>query len=207
MCVLDLSQIAAGPYGTSLMGDLSADARRAEPPEAGSARDLDDAFGAGQGGYFYGSNRSGRPVALELTSTGGYAALTRLVSTADVVVVAFPPGALKRLRVDYDSLRELNPRLIYVSITALGETGPRAYQPGIDILAQALSGMIGIYRQGGGDPVEVGVPIADLDRGVPGRPRHAGRAIATRAYGRRRQDHHQPGRRADGGVSECRKSP
>ena len=160
--VVDLSQIAAGPYSTSLMGDLGADVIKVEPPEGDSFRDLDDAFGPGQSGYFFGVNRSKRSIALDLKTADGYAVLARLVSTADVVVVAFRPGALKRLRVDYDTLRQLNPRLIYVSITAFGETGPRANQPGMDILAQALSGMMGITGEAGRGPVKVGAPIADF---------------------------------------------
>lgn len=160
--VVDLSQIAAGPYGTSLLGDLGADVIKVEPPEGDSFRNLDDAFGTGQSGYFFGVNRSKRSIALDLKSADGYAVLTLLVSTADVVVVAFRPGALKRLRVDYDTLRELNPRLIYVSITAFGETGPRANQPGMDILAQALSGMMAMTGEAGRGPVKVGAPIADF---------------------------------------------
>jgi crotonobetainyl-CoA:carnitine CoA-transferase CaiB-like acyl-CoA transferase len=160
--VVDLSQIAAGPYGTSLLGDLGADVIKVEPPEGDSFRDLDDAFGAGQSGYFFGVNRSKRSIALDLKSAGGYAVLTRLIRTADVVVVAFRPGALKRLRIDYDTLRELNPRLVYASITAFGEAGPRADQPGMDILAQALSGMMGMTGEAGRGPVKVGAPIADF---------------------------------------------
>ena len=160
--VVDLSQIAAGPYSTSLLGDMGADVIKVEPPEGDSFRGLDDAFGTGQSGYFFGVNRSKRSIALDLKTADGYAVLARLVSTADVVVVAFRPGALKRLRVDYDTLSELNPRLIYACITAFGETGPRANQPGMDILAQALSGMMGITGEAGRSPVKVGAPIADF---------------------------------------------
>src|SRR5271166_4766901 len=104
--VVDLSQIAAGPYSTSLLGDMGADVIKVEPPEGDSFRHLDDAFGTGQSGYFFGVNRSKRSIALDLKSQDGYAVLARLVSTADIVIVAFRPGALKRLRVDYDTLRE-----------------------------------------------------------------------------------------------------
>ncbi|HUB37104.1 MAG TPA: CoA transferase, partial [Solirubrobacteraceae bacterium] len=162
MRVVDLSQVAAGPYGASLLGDLGADVVKVEPLEGDSFRDIDDGFGPGQSAYFFGVNRSKRSIALDLKKEAGYEVLTRLVAGADVFIVAFRPGAVKRLRLDYATLSAINPRLIYVEITAFGEEGPRADKPGMDILAQALSGMMGITGEIGGGPVRVGAPIADF---------------------------------------------
>ncbi|MGM7648769.1 CaiB/BaiF CoA transferase family protein [Nocardia sp. JW2] len=160
--VIDLSQVGAGPYGTSLLGDFGADVIKVEPLEGDSFRYVDDAFGEGESAYFFGVNRSKRSIALDLKSEHGFDVLTRLVREADVFVVAFRPDAVRRLGVDYESLRRLNDRLIYCSITAFGETGPRADQPGMDILAQAMSGLMGVTGEVDGGPVKVGVPIADF---------------------------------------------
>jgi crotonobetainyl-CoA:carnitine CoA-transferase CaiB-like acyl-CoA transferase len=160
--VLDLSQIAAGPYCTSLLGDLGADVIKVEPLEGDSFRSIDDAFGTGQSAYFFGVNRSKRSMSLDLKSDEGAEVLRRLVATADVFVVAFRPEACRRLGIDYETLSTINPRLVYASITAFGESGPRADQPGMDILAQALSGMMGITGEAGRGPVKVGVPVGDF---------------------------------------------
>src|SRR5271165_956599 len=146
--VVDLSQIAAGPYSTSLLGDMGADVIKVEPPDGDSFRHLDDAFGTGQSGYFFGVNRSKRSIALDLKSQDGYAVLARLVSTADIVIVAFRPGALKRLRVDYDTLRERTGVGDKISISL------------VDGLVAAFANYITVYdklrvpfrRQGGSHP-------------------------------------------------------
>ncbi|HVV09281.1 CoA transferase [Amycolatopsis sp.] len=160
--VVDLSQIGAGPYGTSMLGDLGADVVKVEPLAGDSFRYVDSAFDPGESAYFFGVNRSKRSISLDLKSAGGQQVLRRLIAEADVFVVAFRPDAVRRMGIDYDTLRELNPRLIYASITAFGETGPRAHQPGMDILAQSMSGMMGVTGEVGGGPVKVGVPIADF---------------------------------------------
>ncbi|MBV6759839.1 CaiB/BaiF CoA transferase family protein [Rhodococcus opacus] len=160
--IVDLSQVGAGPYGTSLLGDLGADVIKVEPLEGDSFRFVDDAFGEGESAYFYGVNRSKRSIALNLKNERGFEVLTRLVEQADVFVVAFRPDAVQRMGIDYESLRSINDRLIYCSITAFGETGPRAHMPGMDILAQAMSGMMGATGEVDGGPVKVGAPIADF---------------------------------------------
>ncbi|MFB9073442.1 CaiB/BaiF CoA transferase family protein [Citricoccus parietis] len=160
--IVDLSQIGAGPYGTSLLGDLGADVIKVEPIHGDSFRYVDNAYAPGESAYFYGVNRSKRSVALNLKDPEGYRTLMRLVKEADVFVIAFRPDAVQRMGLDFETLSAVNDRLIYASITAFGETGPRATQPGMDILAQALSGMMGVTGEVGGGPVKVGVPIADF---------------------------------------------
>lgn len=160
--VVDLSQIGAGPYGTSMLGDLGADVIKVEPLTGDSFRYVDNAYAQGESAYFFGVNRSKRSMALNLKDPQGYEVLLRLVREADVFVVAFRPDAVERMGIDYETLRQANPRLIYAAVTAFGEDGPRAHQPGMDILAQALSGMMGVTGEVGGGPVKVGVPIADF---------------------------------------------
>lgn len=160
--VVDLTQVGAGPYGTSLLGDLGADVVKVEPLDGDSFRHVDTAFGEGESAYFFGVNRSKRSIALDLKSQHGREVLERLVRDADVFVVAFRPDAVRRMELDYASLRALNESLIYCSITAFGEEGPRVHQPGMDILAQAMSGIMGVTGEVDGGPVKVGVPIADF---------------------------------------------
>ena len=160
--VVDLTQVGAGPYCTSLLGDLGADVVKVEPLEGDSFRYVDDAFGEGESAYFYGVNRSKRSLALNLKSERGLEVLTRLVKDADVFTVAFRPDAVQRMGIAYEDMRKINNRLVYCSLTAFGETGPRAHLPGMDILAQAMSGIMGVTGEVDGGPVKVGVPIADF---------------------------------------------
>lgn len=160
--VLDLSQIGAGPYGASMLGDLGADVIKIEPPQGDNFRYVDDIFGPGDSAYFYGVNRSKRSLSLDLKKQAGRDILYRMVAEADVMIVAFRPEAVRKLGVDYETIRLHNDKLIYCSITAFGEDGPLAHQPGMDILAQALGGIMGMTGEVGGDPVKVGVPIADF---------------------------------------------
>ena len=160
--VLDLTQVAAGPYGTSLLGDFGADVVRIEQPEGEPFRHIDNVFGPGESAYFYSVNRNKRCIALDLTAEAGQKVLEDLVKTADVFVVAFRPSVTKKLGLTYERLSSLNPRLIYVSLTAFGDSGPRAEEPGMDILAQALSGVMALTGEPGRSPLKVGPPIADF---------------------------------------------
>ncbi|MBI4189382.1 MAG: CoA transferase [Betaproteobacteria bacterium] len=160
--VIDLSQVAAGPYGTSLMGDLGADVLRVEQPQGEPFRSIDNIFGPGESAYYYGVNHSKRCIAIDLASDAGQQVFKRLIETADVFVVAFRPSATRKLGLTYERLSEINPRLIYCSITAFGETGPLAEEPGMDILAQALSGIMALTGEPDRPPVKVGPPIADF---------------------------------------------
>jgi crotonobetainyl-CoA:carnitine CoA-transferase CaiB-like acyl-CoA transferase len=160
--IIDLSQIAAGPYGTSLLGDMGADVIKVEHPDGEPFRSIDNFFGPGESAYFYGVNRSKRSIGLDLAKAEGLEVLDRLVSGADVFVVAFRPSATKKLGLIYERLAAINPRLIYCSISAFGEDGPRADEPGMDILAQAISGMMALTGEPDRAPVKVGPPIADF---------------------------------------------
>ena len=160
--VIDLSQIGAGPYGASMLGDLGADIVKVEPLTGESFRYIDNLFGTGDSAYFYGVNRSKRALALNLRHERGLDVLLRLVRSADVLIVGFRPDAVQRLGLTYERMSAENDQLVYCSITAFGESGPRAHQPGMDILGQALGGVMGLTGEVGGEPVKVGVPIADF---------------------------------------------
>lgn len=179
--VVDLSQVGAGPYLASLLGDLGADVVKVEPPEGESLRRIDDDFGPNASSYFFGINRSKRAMTIDLKEDSGREVFYRLVSKADVLIVSMRPRVLHRLKIDYETLSRLNPRLIYCAITAFGETGPRADEPGMDILAQALGGVMGLTGEPDRPPVRVGPPIADFATSFIG-----GFAICAALYERER---------------------
>jgi formyl-CoA transferase len=166
--VLDLTQVMAGPYCTMLLADLGADVVKIENPEDGdqTRRFWGYAVHGEDSRAFLALNRNKRSVCLDLKSAEGLADFHRLVLTADVVVENFRPGVTKRLGVDYETLSELNPRLIYASVSGFGQTGPYANRPGYDLIAQAMSGVMSITGTSGGVPVKCGLPVGDLGAGM-----------------------------------------
>jgi crotonobetainyl-CoA:carnitine CoA-transferase CaiB-like acyl-CoA transferase len=160
--VVDLSQVGAGPYAASLLGDLGADVIKVEPPGGESFRYIDNLFGEGDSAYFYGVNRSKRSLTLDLHQPAGLETLKRLVAGADLLIVGFRPDAVKRLGITYAEMSEVNDQLVYCQLTAFGEDGPRSHQPGMDILAQALGGIMGLTGEHQGPPIKAGVPMADF---------------------------------------------
>lgn len=160
--VIELSQVAAGPLMASFLGDMGADVVKVEPLEGDSLRGIDDAYGPRSSSYFFGVNRSKRGIAVDLRSAAGREIIGRLVRTADVLIVSMRPSAIERAGLGYAALSGVAPRLVYVSVTGYGDDGPRAEQPGMDILAQALSGLMGLTGEAGRPPVKVGPPVADV---------------------------------------------
>ena len=163
MRVLDVCQVMAGPFCCMLLGDLGADVIKVEPPDGDQARRAmgfklkgDDSLG------FLNMNRNKRSITLDLKSEAGRSAFLRLAETADVVVENYRPGAMKRLGVDYEAVRAVNPGVIYASISGFGQTGPWADRPGFDLIAQAASGIISVTGDPTGPPARAGVPVTDL---------------------------------------------
>jgi formyl-CoA transferase len=111
---------------------------------------------------FLNMNRNKRSIALNLKSKAGREVLLRLAKDADILVENYRPGAMKRLGLGYEDLREVNPRLVYTSISGFGQTGPWADRPGFDLMAQAMSGVMSVTGYPGGAPVKAGVPVADI---------------------------------------------
>jgi crotonobetainyl-CoA:carnitine CoA-transferase CaiB-like acyl-CoA transferase len=160
--VLDFTQVLAGPYGTSLLGDFGADVVKVEPPGGEPFRTIDDMIAPGESGYYYGINRSKRAIALDIKHPAAREVVERLVAGADVVVIGFRPAAVSKARLDFETLAAINPRLVYCSLTAFGDTGPLAAEPGMDIVVQARSGVMALTGDPDRPPVKTGPSIADF---------------------------------------------
>lgn len=162
--VLDVSQVMAGPYACMLLADLGADVVKIEPPEGGDQ--TRGAMGFKMKGPdsmgFLNMNRNKRSVTLDLKSEAGREVLYRMARQADILVENYRPGVMKRLGIDYDTLAALNPKLVYVSISGFGQSGPWSQRPGFDLMAQAMSGVMSVTGYPGGAPVKAGVPVADI---------------------------------------------
>jgi crotonobetainyl-CoA:carnitine CoA-transferase CaiB-like acyl-CoA transferase len=162
--VLDISQVMAGPYACMLLGDLGADVIKVEPPGCGDQTRGAMGFkmkGADSLG-FINMNRNKRSVTLDLKLAAGKEVLLKLAAGADILVENYRPGALRRLGLGYEVLKEVNPRLVYTSISGFGQTGPWADRPGFDLMAQAMSGVMSVTGYPDGPPVKAGVPVADI---------------------------------------------
>ena len=162
--VLDVSQIMAGPFCSMLLGDMGADVIKVEPP--GSGDQTRRAMGFKLKGFdslgFINMNRNKRSIVLNLKTEAGREVFYKLVRTADVLVENYRPGAASRLGIDYATLKAINPRLIYASISGFGQTGPWSQRPGFDLIAQAMGGVMSITGDPAGPPAKSGVPVADI---------------------------------------------
>lgn len=163
--VVDLTQFLPGPAMTLMMADQGAEVIKVEPPAGDPARAMAP-FEAGESVWFRTLNRGKKSVRLDLKSDPGRAALWALIETADVFVEGFRPGAMARLGFDYEAVAARNPRIVYCSISAFGQTGGMAHHPAHDLAVQALSGFLSVNDAPGGDPVVPGVPSADMAAGL-----------------------------------------
>jgi formyl-CoA transferase len=168
LTVIDLSQVMAGPSCCQLLGDLGARVVKVEPTGTGdhTRQSMGHRMPGGESSAFLAVNRNKEGIAIDLKQDAGRDAFYRLVRGADVLVENFRPGVTSRLGVGYETLSELNPRLIYASISGFGQTGPYADRPGYDLIAQAMSGIMSVTGEPGGAPVKAGVPVADLAAGL-----------------------------------------
>ncbi|WP_398498642.1 CaiB/BaiF CoA transferase family protein [Variovorax sp.] len=166
--VLDVSQIMAGPFCCMLLGDMGADVIKVETPGIGDQTRRSMGFrlkGADSGG-FLALNRNKRSIEIDLKNPAGLEAFYALVKDADVLVENNRPGVAARLKIDYETLRQLNPRLVYASISGFGQTGPWAERPGLDLIAQAMTGVMSVMGHPGEPPVKSAIPLADLGAGL-----------------------------------------
>lgn len=166
--VLDVTQVLAGPFCTQLLGDMGADVLKIEPPGRGDqSRKAMGYFGKGADTVqFLAVNRNKRSLSLNLKSPEGQEIFHRLVHGADVIVENYRPGVTKKLGIDYQTLREVNPRIIYASISGFGQTGPYAGRRGHDLIAQGMSGVMSVTGEPGGRPAKAGLSIGDLSAGL-----------------------------------------
>jgi formyl-CoA transferase len=160
--VLEVGNYFAGPFCGMQLADLGAEVIKVEHPDGGDQVRLVAPQLDGEGSAFIRLNRNKRSVAIDLKAAEGKEIFRKLVGTADVVVENLRPGTMRDLGLDYATLREPNPGLIYVAASGWGQDGPLKDRPGMDIMAQARSGLMSITGQTGQDPVKVGVPICDL---------------------------------------------
>lgn len=178
--VLDLTRALAGPYGSMILGDLGAEIIKIEALDART-----DAIGPysykGQDAYFMSVNRSKKSITLDVRTDRGREVLHDLVKISDVVLDNFRPGVLERLRIDYDTLKAVNPGIICCSITGFGPNGPYRNRPAYDVVIQAISGAMSITGEPGRPPVRSGIAIADQGAGM-----YAVHGILAALYARER---------------------
>jgi formyl-CoA transferase len=165
--VLDLSRILAGPTCTMLLGDQGAEVIKVERPGAGDdTRTWGPPFSGGESAYYLCCNRNKKSITIDLKKERGVQLVRELVRVSDVLVENFTPGLMKGFGLDYESLRELNPRLVYCSVTAYGQDGPYRDRPGYDMVLSAVGGLMYITGERDGPPCKVGVAITDVLTGV-----------------------------------------
>lgn len=165
--VLDFSRVLSGPFCTMLLADMGARVIKIEHPDRGDdTRHWGPPFVGGESAYFLSVNRNKESVALDFKQPDARRAIDAMLPRADVLVENFRVGAMARAGLDYAALREKHPRLIYCSITGYGQTGPRAAEAGYDAVTQAESGLMSITGPEGGQPVRLGVAIADIIAGM-----------------------------------------
>lgn len=164
--VLDLTRAAAGPFATMLLGDFGADVVKVEGTPTGDLLRAFGPFHEGEGTYFLSINRNKRSVAVDLRSEEGRAILHDLAERADIIVENFRPGVMERLGLDYARLRERDPAIIYASITGFGSGGPYSAWPGVDQIAQGMSGFMSFTGTAESGPTRVGLAFGDLAAGM-----------------------------------------
>jgi len=164
--ILDLSRAISGPYGAMLLADLGADVIHIEPPEGDISRFESGANYKGESFHYLSWNRNKKSLVLDLSTKSGKEAFYDLVKISDVVWNNFRAGAMKRLAADHNTLKSLNPRIISVSITGYGASGPNKDRPAYDIAILGNSGVLSLTGEPGGTPVRPGPPIADMGGGI-----------------------------------------
>ena len=164
--VLDLSRVLAGPFCAALLGDMGADVLKIEDTEKGDESRSWLPRKQGQSAAYLVNNRNKRGMAVNLKTPEGVEILKRLVANADVLIENFRTGTMEQFGLGYDTLAQLNPRLVYCSVSAFGRTGPRAHEAGYEAVMQAFSGMMSITGEADGPPVRAGVSFIDITTGV-----------------------------------------
>ncbi|MBN1007452.1 CaiB/BaiF CoA transferase family protein [Amphritea pacifica] len=171
--VLDLSRILAGPWAGQMLADFGAEVIKVERPGCG-----DDTRGWGppfvkdpdgnptDAAYFHAANRGKHSIAIDMTTPEGQALIKRLAAEVDVVIENYKVGGLKKYGLDYDSLKTVNPGLIYCSVTGFGQDGPYAQRAGYDFMIQAMGGLMSVTGDADGQPMKVGVALADVMTGL-----------------------------------------
>ena len=164
--VLDLSRILAGPYSTQMLADLGATVWKIESPWGDDTRKWGPPFQETESSYFLSANRGKKSLIVNLRDERGQAVIRQMAAKADVLVENFKSGDLARYGLDYEAMAELNPGLVYASVTGFGQTGPRAAEPGYDAALQGMTGIMSVSGEPDGPPTKVGVAWIDILTGL-----------------------------------------
>src|SRR6478752_5639562 len=170
--ILDLSRVLACPFASMILAELGAQVIKIEEPNRGDETRSFEPFvergGATESAYYFACNRSKQSVTVNLRAPEGQAIIRDLAREADVFLENFPVGTLKRYGLDYGVVRAVNARIVYVSCTGFGQSGPFAHRKGYDTIFQAMGGIMSLTGERGGPPVKPGLPVADLTSGLWG---------------------------------------
>jgi crotonobetainyl-CoA:carnitine CoA-transferase CaiB-like acyl-CoA transferase len=165
--VLDLTRVLAGPYCTMMLGDLGADVIKVEAPGGSDeTRGWGPPFQNGVSAYYLCANRNKRSITIDLKTEEGRELIRSLVKEADVLIHNFKTGSMEKWSLDYEKLKDINPRLVFCSITGFGETGPYRNLPGYDYIVQGMSGMMSITGSDESGPLKMGVAMMDILTGL-----------------------------------------
>jgi len=181
--VIELARVLAGPWAGQTLSDLGADVIKIEAPKGDDTRQWGPPFVVRgedvSAAYFHGTNRGKKSIIIDFKTQKGQRELLKLIETADILIENFKVGGLSKYGLDYASLKDVFPQLIYCSITGFGQTGPYAHRAGYDFIIQGMSGLMSITGEPGGQPQKSGVAITDLFTGV-----YATTAILAAVYQR-----------------------
>jgi len=172
--VLDLSRILAGPWASQMLADLGAEVIKVERPGSGDDTrawgppymPAADGQPTGESAYFHGANRGKLSVCIDMAAADGQRLIEQLAGRSDVLIENFKVGGLEKYGLDYVSLQQINPRLVYCSITGFGQDGPYASRAGYDFMIQAMGGMMSVTGEADGQPMKIGVALADVMTGL-----------------------------------------
>ncbi len=166
LTILDLSRVLACPFASMILAELGARVIKVEQPGSGDETRAFEPQLAQDSAYYFACNRSKESITVDLRSAEGKDTIRRLAQRADVLLENFPVGTLSRYGLDYGVLASLNPKLIFVSCTGFGQSGPYANKKGYDTVFQAMGGIMSLTGERGGGPVKPGLPVADLTSGL-----------------------------------------
>ena len=164
--VIDLSRVLGGPYAGQILADHGADVLKVEPPQGDETRNWGPPFENGVASYFRGVNRNKRGIRLDLSQSEDRQTLLNLLADADVVLENFKTGTLEKWNLGYETLKEKFPRLIHCRVSGYGADGPLGGLPGYDAAIQAMSGIMSVNGEAGGEPLRVGLPVVDMVTGL-----------------------------------------
>jgi CoA:oxalate CoA-transferase len=164
--ILDLTWVLSGPYASMVLCDLGAEVIKIEKPPFGDVSRTNGPYQNGWSGYFFSINRGKRSVGIDLRTKEGREIFLELATGVDVVVENFTPGTMDRLGIGYDTLSKLNSGLVFASISGFGQTGPYRHRPALDIIVQAMGGVLSITGEPEGPPVRPGISYGDISAGL-----------------------------------------